>query len=352
MLSSPPNATLRIPQAKDTVMTAAAAYPVLASMSSFPPAATFVIPTEDGCNLDCGGCVSYAREEDIPAVWSIEDYVHVARDCVVEGGAQLITIQAIEPLLPESVATTFALLNEIKRLQSEDYSVSGALITNGSYTEEYIDILSFAARNNVVIYTTIAGSTKESHDQWRRQRDQTSKRSSFDDLMTGLDLARRHVVHHAGARSTLLTEHMVATLVLLPKKTLVEEVADIPALLARFGFQTLVAQGFLKWDDVEAVETKLQPKTLQQALRSLKSACDERGIMIVVDRSDDLAIAGIDLDGFITQGNEKPFVRWLPNGQADTGEHFAYKVASDASRQWTRDADFSPGELFRTLLAG
>ena len=305
---------------------------------------TFVVPAPSDCNLDCPGCVSYERHEDVPVLWSESDYRQVARDCVISGGAQYVTIQAIEPLLPVAMPYTSALMHEVHALRMAGYDVGSSIITNGSYISEYVGTLAWMVGTlGTDVHFTIVGAEASVHDRWRRQRHKKD-RSAFADLMQGLTGAHKTLVP---GTTSLLTDHMTAVIVLLPRKQgLADSVAGIPRLLKSKGIKRAVAQPFIVINDAEPGKL-VDRAECQATLEVLMSECNKYDILFEVDDLDQaLQNHDVDLSDFLVQTNTKPFGRWLPNGRLTTASDFM-RAQSDELPQWLPNRQGpTPGELF------
>ena len=312
-------------------------------------ALTFVLGTSDGrapCDLNCPGCLPFVRKEDVRKAWCDAAYRFVVRDCVTDGGANLVAVQAFEPLLSAIMPTTFSIMHEAYQLRTEGHDVETSIVTNGSHIADYLGILSWMAGNGTDIHVTFAGATKASHDQWRRQRDQENERSSFDDLMHGL--AEAHATRVPGTHR-VVSDHVTAVLVLLPRRNLTETVVGLPTLLRSVGVSRLVVQPFI------AIGTNPGKHIIRgrfaNALAALEHECAMQGVMLEVD---DLYRAlqdhEVDLSAFVVQANKKPFVRWLPDGRCTTADNFL-SVVDETLPRWLPEKDGpTPGELFRELL--
>ncbi|PQV52850.1 uncharacterized protein LX70_04042 [Defluviimonas denitrificans] len=166
-----------------------------------PQAAPFSImakPIGPRCNIDCKYCYYLEKEKLFPEEKKfrmshdvLESYVRQTIECSLEAGLNQVGFawQGGEPTM-----LGVGYFEEIVTLQQKyaprDVKITNTLQTNGTLLDD--DWGAFFAANDFLIGLSIDGPRKI-HDRYRVTR---SDRPTFDSVMRGLDVLRRHGVAH------------------------------------------------------------------------------------------------------------------------------------------------------------
>src|SRR5258707_5238450 len=115
---------------------------------------TFVVAAPSGCNLACSFCIVRQRREIAETYLTPNDLVRFVREAVERRPTFALAIQGYEPLLPESLAFTQAILGTGRFL-----GIPTSLVTNGTKLADAVDLL-----------TTLAPPRSQSHLMRHRLR--------------------------------------------------------------------------------------------------------------------------------------------------------------------------------------
>src|SRR6266852_3635963 len=107
---------------------------------------TFVVPALEGCNLKCPFCLVGQRREIAKANLRSEDFVRFIREAFDRAPIFALAIQGYEPLLPESLPYTQAILATGRFL-----GIPASLVTNGTKLAEAVDLLTTLAPAKVAV---------------------------------------------------------------------------------------------------------------------------------------------------------------------------------------------------------
>src|SRR5262249_7375954 len=105
---------------------------------------TFVVPALNGCNLRCSFCLVRQRHEIAETHLGPEDLVRFIREAGQRAPIFALAIQGYEPLLPESLPYTQAILATGRFL-----NLPTTLVTNGTRLEAAADLLKTLAPTKV-----------------------------------------------------------------------------------------------------------------------------------------------------------------------------------------------------------
>src|SRR5258707_173950 len=87
---------------------------------------TFVVPAPDGCNLKCPFCLVRQRREITETCLQPEEFARFVREATERAPIFAVAVQGYEPLLPESLPYTQAILATGRFL-----GLPTAFVTNG-----------------------------------------------------------------------------------------------------------------------------------------------------------------------------------------------------------------------------
>jgi len=121
---------------------------------------TFIVPAPNGCNLKCSFCLVRRRQEITDTLLRPEDYARFIREAAGRVPIFAIAIQGYEPLLPESLPYTRAILATGRFL-----GLPTSLVTNGTKLADASDLLTILAPNKVSI--SLDAASPETHDRIR-----------------------------------------------------------------------------------------------------------------------------------------------------------------------------------------
>jgi MoaA/NifB/PqqE/SkfB family radical SAM enzyme len=121
---------------------------------------TFVVPASSGCNLKCSFCLVRQRQEISEARLLPEDFARFIHQAAERRDIFAIAIQGYEPLLPESMPYTQAILasGRFRKLPT-------TLVTNGVHLGGAIDQLKMLSPHKIAI--SLDAAAAEHHDRIR-----------------------------------------------------------------------------------------------------------------------------------------------------------------------------------------
>ena len=279
---------------------------------------TLITPAPNGCNLSCPFCFVRQRGEDrAESVLKPKDYVDFIEQSATGGPVAAVCIQGYEPLLPEAMAYTRAILATGRRL-----GIPTSLVTNGVELTSAVDELS--ALDLAKIAVSIDAADPEAHD---RQR---GKNGAWAVAING--------VRQAVKKLPISTE-LTVTSVLVPKRR--HYLEGMPALLRDLGVKHWVVNVLRKiepgrpgrpWGDRTKILGELA--VLQRiADRHSVEFCadDEFDTLRYSDPEQDVAA----IEALRVRHLERPsgVFRLLPNGQCSIGREILERVNSGMP-QW------------------
>ena len=108
---------------------------------------TLITPAPHGCNLSCPFCFIRQRGEDqAESLLKPKDYVHFVEQAAAGGPVAAVCIQGYEPLLPEAMAYTRAILATGRRL-----GIPTSLVTNGVELANAVDELAALRLSKIAV---------------------------------------------------------------------------------------------------------------------------------------------------------------------------------------------------------
>ena len=245
---------------------------------------TFIVPTPGGCNLECPFCFIAQREEIAATRLAPEDYVRF-----IEGVAEVepvagVAIQGYEPLLPEALPYTAAILRSAGAL-----GFPSSLVTNGIELRAALPLLRRLRPDRVGVSLDAAAAHR--HDKLRGKQG-------------------------AWQATTLAIAHSIAP-------------------LARAGTRLTVIKSD-RWADSDA------GRRLPEDLLALAERAREHGVALTVD--DEFGLLQSALPALRSLRREGVMIRSLPEGitlsrltpggQCSVGRQIAGRLPLHVSR-WT-----------------
>ncbi len=96
---------------------------------------TFIVPSANGCNLKCSFCLIRQRREIAEIYLSPDDLARFIREAAVCAPLFALAVQGYEPLLPESLPFTQAILGTGRFL-----GIPASLVTNGTKLADAVSL--------------------------------------------------------------------------------------------------------------------------------------------------------------------------------------------------------------------
>src|SRR5262252_9059623 len=121
---------------------------------------TFVVPAPGGCNLKCPFCMIRQRREIAETSLCPDDFARFIREAAERAPIFALAIQGYEPLLPESLPYTQAILATGRFL-----GLSTSLVTNGTKLVDAVDLLATLTPSKIAI--SLDAASAEIHDRIR-----------------------------------------------------------------------------------------------------------------------------------------------------------------------------------------
>src|SRR5262250_1765157 len=121
---------------------------------------TFVVPALNGCNLKCPFCLVRQRREITNTNLQPDDLARFIREAAERAPVFALAIQGYEPLLPESLPYTQAILATGRFL-----GLPTSMVTNGVKLADSVDLLKTLSPNKIAI--SLDAASAEIHDRIR-----------------------------------------------------------------------------------------------------------------------------------------------------------------------------------------
>jgi MoaA/NifB/PqqE/SkfB family radical SAM enzyme len=122
---------------------------------------TFVVPAPNGCNLGCPLCLIRQRREITETQLAPEDFARFIREAAQCAPIFALAIQGYEPLLPESLPYTQAILATGRFL-----GLPSTLVTNGVRLVDAVDLLKTLSPAKIAV--SLDAAADDIHDRIRR----------------------------------------------------------------------------------------------------------------------------------------------------------------------------------------
>jgi MoaA/NifB/PqqE/SkfB family radical SAM enzyme len=280
------------------------------------PFLTFVVPAENGCNLKCPFCLVRQRREIADADLQPDDFTRFIREAAQRESVFALAIQGYEPLLPESLPYTQAILAAGRFL-----GVPTSLVTNGVTLADATDLLTTLSPNKIAI--SIDAADAAVHDRLR------GSMGAWAAAVAGIERAIRAL--------TPRTKLLVSS-VLMPSKR--HYLDGMPSLLRDIGIDRWIINPLLRVGTDQAGGPVGDRAMLFRDLLLLQKAADSAGIRLTVD--DEFNHLGHDAACMLqpalraihvrTLPSEIEIFRLTPSGQCSVGDDILRHVSPDTPR--------------------
>jgi MoaA/NifB/PqqE/SkfB family radical SAM enzyme len=230
---------------------------------------TFVVPAPSGCNLRCPFCFIRQRREISetrleqerfePAHLGPEDMARFVREAAQRAPIFALAVQGYEPLLPESLPYTRALLAAGRFL-----NLRTTLVTNGIGLVHALDLLKTLTPAKIAV--SLDSAEAGIHDRIR------GVRGAWDKAVAGMTRAR--------AVLSPQTRLVVAS-VLIPSRRLYLD--DMPARLREMGIDRWIVNPLVRVGRRVAGGPVGNQTALFRDLLILHEAADRAGVRLTVD---------------------------------------------------------------------
>jgi MoaA/NifB/PqqE/SkfB family radical SAM enzyme len=291
---------------------------------------TVVVPAPNGCDLKCPFCIIGQRgeRESWPISLRPGDYTALIGEWVRTRQVACIAIQGDEPLLPEAIEYTFAILETAKV-----HGIPSSIVTNGTNLKQQVAQLRALSLDFLCV--SLDATAAETHDRLR------GVQGAFARTVTGLRAA-----------APLFGNQVLVSSVLLPRK--VEYLIGMPRFLADLGIRRWCINPMIRIPGDGTGGPVMAGEELALALRRLHDEARRYSVdAIVCD----------DLDGlselrrsnqilrdvpFKVLGRDRHLFRLLPSGECGYGSGILRKAGGKAP-VWQPEHQ-SPAEFLSLVL--
>jgi MoaA/NifB/PqqE/SkfB family radical SAM enzyme len=277
---------------------------------------TFVVPALKGCNLRCPFCLVRQRREISETSLGPEDYSRFVREAAEMAPIFGIAIQGYEPLLPESLPYTQAILASGRFL-----GLPTTLVTNGVKLADALDLLKTLSPNKIAI--SLDAASAEIHDRIR------GVDGAWAAAVTGI----KRAVEVVAPRTRL-----VVSSVLLPSRR--HYLDAMPARLREIGIDRWIINPLLRVGSDQTGGPVADRASLFRDLLILQEAAHRAGVRLTVD--DEFGHLGHDAASVAEPSLWALHVRTLPpnveifrltpGGQCSTGDGILQQVTPETPR--------------------
>jgi MoaA/NifB/PqqE/SkfB family radical SAM enzyme len=220
---------------------------------------TFVVPASDGCGLKCSFCLVRQRQEISEASLQPKDFARFVREAGERRKIFAVAVQGYEPLLPDSLPYTQAILATGRLLK-----VPATLVTNGVNLEESVNQLEILSPAKIAV--SLDAASPDLHDRIRG--------------VAGTWAAAVRGIERAAAVLAPRTRLAVSS-VLLPSKR--HYLDAMPARLRDFGIDRWIINPLLRVGADQAGGPVCERARLFHDILILQEAADRAGIRLTVD---------------------------------------------------------------------
>jgi MoaA/NifB/PqqE/SkfB family radical SAM enzyme len=247
---------------------------------------TFVVPALNGCNLDCSFCFVRQRKEITEARLKPQDYAQFVREVADKEQIFAVAIQGYEPLLPEALPYTRAILAAGRFL-----GVPTSLVTNGVRLGDAVDLLKTLTPNKIAV--SLDAASPEVHDGIR------GVKGAWEASVAGL----RRAIDVLAPQTRLVVES-----VLLPSRR--HYLDAMPERLRDIGIDRWIINPVLRVGRGETGGLVAERARLFRDLSILQEAADRAGVRLTVD--DEFGNLDCDAAGPFQLSSRGVHVRPLP----------------------------------------
>jgi MoaA/NifB/PqqE/SkfB family radical SAM enzyme len=277
---------------------------------------TFVVPALNGCNLKCSFCLVRQRREITETCLEPEDYARFICEAAQRAPVFALAIQGYEPLLPESLPYTQAIL-AAGRFQN----LPTTLVTNGVRLFHAINLMNTLAPTKIAI--SLDAASAELHDRIR------GVAGAWDAAVVGIRRAIEVLMPQT---------RLVVASVLIP--SLRHYLDDMPARLREIGVDRWIVNPLARVGRDAAGGLIGNQTDLFRDLLILKEAADRARVSLTVDDefghlAYDAACASQPALRTLHVRTLPPHVelfRMAPGGHCSTGSNVLRRVTSGTPR--------------------
>lgn len=219
---------------------------------------TFVVPAPRGCNLSCPFCFIRQRQEITEDYLQIDDFLRFLCEAAEDETVFALSIQGYEPLLPESMPYTQALLATGRQL-----GLATSFVTNGTFLADEVAVLETLAPDRIAI--SLDAASAEIHN---RLRGANAFAATVEGIVRAVDVLMPRT-------------KLVISSVLLPGKR--EHLDGLPALLSEFGINDWIINPLIRVGQNEDGGPVCDRDLLFQDCLMLQDAAERSGIRLTLD---------------------------------------------------------------------
>ena len=277
---------------------------------------TFIVPAPNGCNLKCPFCLVRQRGEITETCLEPNDFVRFIREAAEAAPIFALAIQGYEPLLPESLPYTQAILATARFL-----GLPASFVTNGTKLIDAMDLLKTTEPSKIAV--SLDAASPDVHDRIR-----------------GVSGAWAAAVKGLGRAIDVLAPRTrtVVSSVLLPSRR--HYLDAMPARLREIGIDRWIINPLLRVGSDHAGGPVGDRASLYRDLLILQEAADRAGVRLTVDDEFDhlrhrTASASLPSPRRLHIRTLPPNVaifRLAPSGQCSTGADILRQVTPDTPR--------------------
>jgi MoaA/NifB/PqqE/SkfB family radical SAM enzyme len=294
---------------------------------------TFVVPAPSGCNLRCSFCLVRQRREITETCLQPDDMARFIREAAERAQIFGIAIQGYEPLLPESLPYTQAILATGRFL-----GLPTSLVTNGVKLVDAVDFLRTLSPNKIAI--SLDAAAGDVHDRIR------GVKGAWAATVGGI----RRAIEVLAPRTTL-----AVTSVLLPSRR--HHLDAMPALLREIGIDRWIINPLLRVGSARSGGPVVDRAALYRDLLTVREAVGRAGIRLTVDDEFDHLdhASAVNLQPSLRKLHVRTLppnveiFRLVPSGQCSTGDGILRQMTPDIPRWQPRT--MHAGEFLERLSA-
>src|SRR5262249_2973242 len=272
---------------------------------------TFVVPALNGCNLQCPFCLVRQRREISDTSLQPDDLARFIREAAERARIFALAIQGYEPLLPESLPYTQAVLATGRFL-----GIPASFVTNGVKLLDAVDLLATLSPTKIAI--SLDAAAAEIHDRIR------GVAGAWAAAVAGITRANEVLAPRT---------RLVVTSVLLPSKR--HYLDGMPARLREVGIDRWIINPLLRVGRNQAGGPVDDRASLYRDLLILQEAADRAGVRLTVDDEFDhlgharVAQSALRAIHVRTLPPAVEIFRLAPSGQCSIGDEIFQQVTPD-----------------------
>jgi len=277
---------------------------------------TFIVPAPNGCNLKCPFCLVRQRGEITETCLEPNDFVRFIREAAEGAPIFALAIQGYEPLLPESLPYTQAILATARFL-----GLRASFVTNGTKLIDAMDLLKTTGPSKIAV--SLDAASPDIHDRIR------GVPGAWAAAVKGLGRA----IDALAPRS-----RTVVSSVLLPSRR--RYLDAMPARLREIGIDRWIINPLLRVGSDHAGGLVGDRASLYRDLLILQEAADRAGVHLTVDdefdhlghRPASASLPSLRRLHIRTLPPHVAIFRLAPSGQCSTGADILRQVMPDTPR--------------------